>query len=68
MKPLLLLPLKLPVRSKKLKANKKKTLTTAKVKQTPNQVMKTNNERSEKLAQLQKAYAWSVSQKQNYEN
>jgi hypothetical protein len=30
--------------------------------------MKADNERNEKLAQFQKAYAWAVSQKENYEN
>jgi hypothetical protein len=50
------------------KKQKTKNQLSSKSYQTLNQVMKADNERNEKLALLQKACAWAVSQKENYEN
>ena len=61
-------------KKQKTKSQQVKTRATAKVQlssksyRTPNQVMKADHERNKKLAQLQKAYEWAVSQKENYEN
>ena len=56
-------------KKQKTKSQQVKTQATAKVQlssksyRTPNQVMKADHERNEKLAQLQKVYEWAVSQK-----
>ena len=59
-------------KKQKTESQQVKTRATAKVQlssksyRTPNQVMKADHERNEKLAQLQKAYEWAFSQKEKW--